>query len=202
MNNAIVRFNNSFQRINGLHSLYIHLLEEKGFNHIIIADILRSEIVYVISALDRLIHDLVLEGVIDIYLGNRNETPSYKNITINVVDHKNLNSAQFPVLELKGIIIERHKYFAFQEPEKISNALSLITLEQHKWQNISNRLGITESDCKTTLKNIVLRRNQIVHESDIDLLTGIEQNIFKEDVEDIVKFIYKIGNEIFNLVKQ
>jgi hypothetical protein len=149
MNNAINRFNNSFERITGLHSLYIHLLEEKGFNHIIIADLLRTEIVYVISALDRLIHDLVLEGVLDIYLGNRNETPSYRNITINFVDHKNLNSAQFPVMELKRIIIERHKYLAFQEPEKISNALSLITLEQHKWQIISSCLGMTEGDCKT-----------------------------------------------------
>lgn len=201
MNNAIDRFTNSFERIHGLHSLYIHLLEEKGFNHIIIADLLRSEIVYVISALDRLIHDLVLDGLIDIYLGNRNETPSYKNITFTVVDHKNLNSAQFPVMELKRIVIERHKYSAFQEPDKISNALSLITLEQHKWQNIANKLGISESDCKTTLKNIVLRRNQIVHESDVDLLTGIEQSIVKEDVEEIVNFIFKIGNEIFNLVK-
>jgi hypothetical protein len=59
---------------------------------------------------------------------------------------------------------------------------------------------LSDGYCKTTLKNIVLRRNQIVHESDIDLLTGIEQDIVKEDVADSVTFISKLGNEIFNLV--
>ncbi len=103
--------------------------------------------------------------------------------------------------ELAIIIISKHKYLAFQEPEKITNALSLIWDEQHKWQKISEPFPIPESDVKILLKNIVIRRNQIVHESDIDLFTGSLLPIIRSDVEENVDFVEKLGNQIYDLLK-
>lgn len=201
MINALNQFNSSFDRINHLHALYLHLLNDKGFASNLISDLLRSELVYTVSALDRLVHDLVLSGVMDIFQSLRTETPAFKNIGITVLNHSQLKLSANPVLEFRNIIIEKHKYLAFQEPDKISNALSLINLEQHKWQVISSKLGITENACKTTLKNIIIRRNQIVHESDIDLFTGDQQQILLQDIESIVVFVKNLGKEIFELVK-
>ncbi len=201
MINSITRFNNSIQRIKSIHSLYVHLLEEKGFEHQIISDILRSEMVYSVAALDRLVHDLVLAGIMEIYSGTRPSTPSYNNLALNLNQFNILKSAIVPEFEFKNMIIQKHKYLAFQEPDKISQALSIISLENHKWQKIAGELGITMSDLKIELKNIVLRRNQIVHESDIDLLTGNELDIVKSDVEETVLFIENLGLEIYNLVK-
>lgn len=201
MNKSLERFKQSIDKTRNLHNLYVHLKDEKGFEHILISDILRSEIVYAIAALDRLVHDLVLVGIIDIFSGTRLETPSYNNLNINLLQQKALKDSTIPEIELKQIIIDKHKYLAFQEPEKITNALSIINSEQHKWQVISDSISLPMNDVKVQLKNIIIRRNQIVHESDIDLLSGTELPILRSDVEEIIIFIEKIGTAIYNLVK-
>lgn len=198
MINSKRRFDESISRIRNSHSLYVHLVEDKGFDHSIVSEILRSEIVYIIAALDRLVHDLVLAGVLEIYNGLRPQTAAYGNITINFLQHQSLTTVAIPIVELRQIIISKHKYLAFQEPDKISNALSLIWNENHKWQRIATAMGIPMVDVNVKLKNIVIRRNQIVHESDLDLFTGVETPIVKSDVEDSVNFIEALGHEIYN----
>lgn len=198
MINSKSRFDESIVRIRNSHSLYVHLVEEKGFDHSVVSEILRSEIVYVIAALDRFIHDLVLDGILEIYNGTRPQTAAYGNINLNLLEHQSLFSSIIPEVELRQIIIKKHKYLAFQEPDKIANVLSIIWDENHKWQNIATSLGIPMNDVKIKLKNIVIRRNQIVHESDLDLFTGSETPIIRSDVEDSVNFIESLGIEIYN----
>ena len=118
-----------------------------------------------------------------------------------MVQQKALRDSAIPEIELKRIIIEKHKYLAFQEPDKIANALSIINLEPHKWQVISDSINLPMNDVKVQLKNIIIRRNQIVHESDIDLFSGSELPILRIDVEEIIIFIEKIGTAIYTLAK-
>ena len=44
------------------------------------------------------------------------------------------------------------------------------------------------------------RRNQIVHEADIDLQTNSRNPIDKTDVNEAVEFILKLGKSFFNAV--
>jgi hypothetical protein len=194
------RFDQSIIRIRNSHSLYIHLVENNGFEESIVSEMLRSEVVNSISALDRFVHDLVLEGILQIYLNLREQTSSYKNLNISIVQHKTLSTSILPEVDLRQIILQKHKYLAFQEPAKISTALSLIWNESHKWQKLSSILGLSENDAKVKLKNIVMRRNQIVHESDVDIFTGSEMPIVKTDVEDSVNFIENLGNAIYSSI--
>jgi len=90
----------------------------------------------------------------------------------------------------------KHKLLAFQEPDKIAEALSLIWEEEHKWQKIASSLNMSVND----LKSIVSRRNQIVHEADIDLQTNLRKDIDETDVKEAVEFILKLGESIFNAV--
>jgi len=53
---------------------------------------------------------------------------------------------------------------------------------------------------RTKLKSIVSRRNQIVHEADIDLRTNSRNPIDKTDVNEAVEFILKLGESFFNAV--
>jgi len=46
----------------------------------------------------------------------------------------------------------------------------------------------------------VSRRNQIVHEADIDLRTNLRKDIDETDVKEAVEFILKLGESIFNAV--
>lgn len=105
-----------------------------------------------------------------------------------------------PELVFSHHIAECHRHLSFQDPDKISSILPLIWSETHKWQAIARVMGLTESDVKTKLKNIVIRRNQIVHESDLDLSTGDIQSISQTDVQDIIQFLKALGDAIFSLV--
>src|SRR5690606_2896750 len=87
-------------------------------------------------------------------------------------------------------IIQKHSYLSFQEPTKISDALSLIWDHPQKWQFLAMATGITpENTLKTRLKTIVVRRNQIVHEADINPETGERNEINKADTDNVSDFI-------------
>ena len=187
------RFEENISRIHHINDIYIHLKNHLNFNESDISDICRSELVYLVSALDRLIHDLVRAGMIETYQGKRVPTNAYLkfSITLEQLDLIVNSSIVSPEIVFEQHIMSAHKHLAFQEPDKISSALSLIWSEEHKWQKIAQKLGMNEKDIKIKLKNIVIRRNQIVHEADMDLLTGNIQVIIDTDIEDSIDFISK-----------
>ena len=53
----------------------------------------------------------------------------------------------------------------------------------------------------TMLKNISIRRNQIVHEGDYSNALLQRQAITHTDTSDVVDFIFSLGTTIYNLVK-
>ena len=89
---------------------------------------------------------------------------------------------------------------SFQDPNKIADGLSLIWIEPHKWQVIANDMGVETSKARTTLKTISTRRNQIVHEADINMATGKKYSIEKDETVNVANFILSCGNSIYNSV--
>jgi hypothetical protein len=59
-----------------------------------------------------------------------------------------------------------------------------------------------EKDIKTYLKNIVMRRNQIVHESDYDISSNTKNTIDENETKNIVEFIQLVGKSIYECVQQ
>jgi hypothetical protein len=166
------------------------------------SDLLRWQWAQVISALDKLVHDLVRSGMLDIYQGRRAVTPKFNGfvVTLELVNEIRCNPSQ----ELQ--IIDRHiiltnGYKAFQDPDKIADALSYIWNENYKWDKIAAEINDTPHNVKTFLKNIVIRRNQIVHEGDYDGYSMQRQTIAETDVLDVVNFVTNLGKAIFDLVK-
>jgi len=164
------------------------------------SDLLRWQWVLAVSALDKYVHDIVLKGMLDEFLGKRPLTKSYKNFTLDMNAYITIVSAKDPGVEFEKEIVHKHGYLAFQYPDKISNALSYIWEEQHKWRVISSNMGtpISEDNLKIKLTNIIVRRNQIVHEG--DCLTAqiplSQQVITKEDTENVVSFITELVEAI------
>lgn len=199
---AKIIFDAGISRIRNIDSIFIHLTTNLGFNEDDVSDILRSEIVYAMSSLDRLIHDLVKKGMVDTFNGLRIPTSAYKNFSITIQQYDEFNSATVPPAGhlFEHAISQKHKYLSFQEPNKISEALSLIWDETHKWQRIATTIGTSQSNLKTELKNIVIRRNQIVHESDFDLSTSTLQTISHSDTIRIIDFVEELGHTIISLV--
>ncbi|WP_168124036.1 HEPN domain-containing protein [Paenibacillus sp. HB172176] len=166
------------------------------------SDLLRWQWAQSVSALDKLIHDLVRVGMVESFLGTRAPTPKFLSFgfTLDIHFQLNQNTASATLL-FEQMITQKHGYLSFQEPDKIADALSNIWSEQHKWQKISIQLGFDENYTKTMLKNITIRRNQIVHEGDYSNILLQRQPILEEDVDTVIDFIKKLGEAIYNLVK-
>lgn len=202
MLNALAQFNNSIVLIKDNDALYEYLKEAQKLPNDL-SDILRAELVYAVSALDKLIHEIVRIGMVQIFLGKRPKTAKFENFSISLKTYTAMQniSIEPPEYFFEQEIVIKHKYLSFQEPEKIADALSLIWDEKQKWQKISLSLNIPDDEVKKRLKIIVNRRNQIVHEADIDIQTNIRSGIDRIDVINDVDFIDELGNSIFNHIQ-
>jgi len=202
MQRAFDQFKDNMKYVKELDALFVHL---KGTLHLPndLTDILRAEWVYSVSAMDKLVHELVRIGMIEAFQGRRNQTNKFKSfgITTDTLMSGLFATVPPPEYWFEQAIIERHKILAFQMPDKIADALSLIWDEPHKWQKLSAVTGIPKDDLITQLKTIILRRNQIVHEADLDLYTGARNSIDKVDIDSVILFIETLSEAIFNAVK-
>lgn len=166
------------------------------------SDLLRWEWIQCISAFDKFIHDIVRVGMVEIFQGIRVVTPKYNNFQLDIqtyLDMKNSPLTAVTIFEQK--ITLKHSFLAFQEPNKVADALSNIWIDNDKWATISNMIGMDRNDCVTFLKNIVIRRNQIVHEGDYTDLLSKRQEIYEQDVVEVKQFVLKVGEAIYNCVK-
>jgi hypothetical protein len=165
------------------------------------SDILRWQWAQSVSALDKLIHDLVRVGMLEIFQGNRAITAKFLEFQIPFQVHSQMcenPTIAYSILERE--IVRKHSFLAFQEPNKISDALAYIWDEPHKWTVLAQALNISEPKIKTQLKNISIRRNQIVHEGDYSSNLLQRQTIDENDVAKVLNFILDLGEAIYNLV--
>jgi hypothetical protein len=166
-------------------------------------DLLRSQVVYSVSALDKLVHDLVRIGMVEIYIGRRNPTAKYKAEQISLEFHGLLVGAIVPPKEVvfEQEVVRKLGYVAYQDPDKISDGLALIWDEPQKWDKIATKMGTTASAAKTRLRLIVARRNAIVHEADMSPLTTVKTPMTDQECSDITAFMHSCGHAITDLVR-
>ncbi len=165
-------------------------------------DLLRAHFVHAVSAFDKLLHDIIKIGMLEIFQEKRPATPKYLTEGISLEIHNKIQKATIPPKEFyfEAEITRKLSYMSFQEPNKVVDGLSLIWTEPHKWQNIANDMGLDISTAKKTLKTIATRRNQIVHEADINIATGKKYSIEKNETEDVANFILNCGKSIYKNV--
>ena len=171
------------------------------------SDLLRWQWVQAVSALDKLVHDLVRIGLVEIYSGQRRITPKAETFPITLNTHIILSKNIAPIISNRSLLLfnntiaDRHSFLSFQTAETISDALSYIWNVNDKWSKISHYIGMDKKDVVTMLRNIVIRRNQIVHEGDYPSMQLSRNEITKMDADYVIIFIQKIGEAIYNLVK-
>ncbi|MEP3068651.1 MAG: HEPN domain-containing protein [Parvibaculum sp.] len=202
MNKITDIFSENIEKTIESFTLYDYL-KKQIITPINLDDLLRSQIVYAVSAFDKLMHDLIKTGMIQIYMNKRQATPKYLSEPIALETHKKLNDASIPPRE---IIFEREiskklKHLSFQEPGRVADGLSLIWNENQKWQKIAAELNTNHDTARTTLKLIVDRRNSIVHESDMDPITQKKLPISRNDSIDAINYINHCGLAIARLVE-
>ena len=166
MHNSIHQFRENIKRARYLGGLN-QALESLTTPLVDSSDILRSQIVLSVSALDHYIHEVVVEGMLEVYLGIRPTTPAYLKyqVSANTLMLANTSTNIGAIFEEE--IRQKHSFLSFQQPDKIADAIRLFS-DCRLWEEVSSVMGIAVTDIKTQIKLIVDRRNKIAHEADID----------------------------------
>jgi len=221
MNTVYNNFIENIKSIRALGDIYDQNILQYPILEEALSDILRFQLLYSVSALDRFIHEIVKKKMVENFVNNNQLTPKVENFnlplkTVNKILAISKNNSM-PITQEDTIeywiekeVSDRHKFLAFQEPDKISDALSNIWNEKNKWDeiasNMSTRLNGNNNsqkadDLKQRIKVIVERRNQIVHEADIDLISQRKKAINKLNVAETIDIIEDLAISIYKCIK-
>ena len=108
-----------------------------------------------------------------------------------------LNNASW----LEDEVRERLSYQSFQQPEKIADAIRLIS-DKKLWEEVAQKFGRSAKDVKQQLSAIVDRRNKIAHEADIDPTYNIGSRWYIDEilVSDAVNFVEQVIETIHQIL--
>ena len=199
MNDSLDTFRANLDRVRSIHAVYLH------FSGLVtpavdLSDLLRAEMVLIVSALDQFVHELARRGMMEIWRGERKCTPSYHRFSISLEVATQLADGRAVGHRLEADIRNRHSFLAFQQPDKIAEAVRLFSPVE-LWNEIGRLLHEEPRSLKSQLKLIVERRNKIAHEADIDpSYPGQRWPIRPKDTEDALGFVESIGGAIFEVV--
>lgn len=175
-------------------------LSEQVTSVIDLSDLLRFEISQSVGAIDCLIHDAVLIGMLEVIQGVRSPTDQFLkfNLSMNTM-MKFKEGDDISLIERE--IRERHGHLSFQMPDKIAEAFRLIS-SVDLWTELESRLKRPKKQLKQELSLIVDRRNKIVHEGDLSpVFPRKPWPISANDASNSRKFINKLGHEIISIAE-
>lgn len=144
-----------------------------------LSDLYRAAFVQGVSAFDTFIHAEVRVRMLAIFGGfGSRPTPAFERFKVSLSSVSvALLAAGDPIAGLNWFeseIREQHSFLSFQHPDKVAEAIRLVS-DVKLWQELAHHLGQgTENGetgdkiLKRRLALIVDRRNTIVHESDVD----------------------------------
>lgn len=201
MLNILQQFRENIERVRALGGLY-DVLNQQITSALDLTDLLRSQIVMVVSALDHYVHEITRVGMLEVYGGKRLQTPAFLRFQITMeATLLGIISGQGNDGWLDEEIRRKHGYLAFQHPDRIADAIRLF-FSGTLWISVASELNLEVEDVKTELQLIVNRRNQIAHEADLDSRTPGENRftISPSDTERIINFIQDIGEAIYVVV--
>ncbi|MBT7071360.1 MAG: hypothetical protein HN975_10790 [Anaerolineae bacterium] len=177
-------------RIDGRDRLSLLILREelgidrKLFSHDYVSELLRSSIVCVISALDRYMHDVVVDQCWTLLTKREANIPKeLKKIRLPVLATKKaLDKLKREPSSRPGTIIKQeiqkalHFNFTFQKKSDIEMGARLLGIQDF-WRKVTSEMpdNPTCEEVQEKLAEITRRRNQIVHESDLIRKTSAKE---------------------------
>ena len=121
---AIDQFRANLARVRNLGNIY-NTLNPQTTAVIDFSDILRSELVMVVSVLDYYIHEIVRLGMLEVYRGTRPETPAFLRFQISLESVRQAVSDPTSDDWLENEIRERHSWRSFQQADHIAEGIRL-----------------------------------------------------------------------------
>lgn len=184
-------------------------ISREHFSHDYASELLRSSLVCSISALDRYMHDVVVDKSWALLSQAEKDIP------------KELKKVRLPLLATKkaleklknnpkarpGTLIKQeiqkvvHIDFTFQKKSDIEKGAKLLGITDF-WRKVAEQMPEDPSpgDVQDELTKIAKRRNQIVHESDLFLKTSAreisQREITRSDAQNAVDWVSSFVNAL------
>ncbi|MCM1144795.1 MAG: HEPN domain-containing protein [Blautia sp.] len=201
LSDIVNRFTNNLSSIKAQFELAEQLKAESNIQY---KDILRSQIVFLDSALDFFIHEVTKYGMVQIFQGTWEKTERYNNFTIRLGEISDVLRNPEQENWFLDIVNDSYAEDTFMSADAVIGQLNLIGV---KWQSVADRAFYeqgsttsTKDKFKYTLNTLFRRRNQIAHQADCLHETGVKIDIEREDVEkyidDVEKIVIAISEEI------
>ncbi|MBQ5445229.1 MAG: hypothetical protein IIT48_00985 [Lachnospiraceae bacterium] len=195
------RFTNNLLSIKSQFELAEQLKAEGNMQY---KDILRSQVVFLDSALDFFMHEVTKYGMVQIFQGVWEKTERYNNFTIRLGEISDVLRNPEQENWFLDIVNDSYAEDTFMSAEAVIGQLNLIGV---KWKSVANRAFFeqgsttpTNKKFKCKLNSLFRRRNQIAHQADCSHETAVKIDIKREDVEnyiaDIEKIVIAISEEI------
>ena len=186
------------QALGGLHAVF----NQQTTGVVDLTDLLRAQIVMIVSALDHYIHEITRVGMLEVYDGVRPQTNAFLRfqVTMNATMTGISKPSENDWFDRE--IRDKHGHQAFQHPDNIAKAVRLFS-SCELWRSVASELNLIDQDIKNRLRAIVNRRNQIVHEADLDPSypgTGNRWSISPSDVTSASDFIQDVCEAIHTVV--
>jgi hypothetical protein len=203
MQRAIEKFRQNIVSVRELDSIFELITKNYPLLVEQAQEILRAEVVLSVSALDCFIHDLIKQGMIETYQGNRAASNLFSTYQIplkylQLIENSESQDAKLAYLE--NSIKEYNSKDSYQSPKSIEYALQLINITSI-WKNLAVLMGMRAEDIKGELSLIIDRRNKISHEADYNPLTGSKYPIDRQNINDVIQFIEKICESIYTIAQ-
>lgn len=165
-----------------------------------LSDLLRAALVQIVSALDRYVHERVIEGMVDVFRGRRPVLPEFDAFPLPISIAMAGSRAPLTDAQLRDAIRRILSVRTCQRPDKISEALGLIS-SARIWRRIAHGMRVPSRVVQTRLNLIIDRRNQIAHEADLDPSNpGVRWPIAITDVQRSVDFVERMVEAIDRMI--
>jgi hypothetical protein len=203
MQRAIEKFRQNIKSVRELDGIFGLIADNYPLLEVQAQEILRAEIVLSVSALDCFIHDLIKQGMVETYQGNRlasNQLSTYQIPFKFLKLIENSEELDDKLAYLENAIKENNSKDSYQSPKSIEYALQLINISS-VWKNLANLMNLKAEDIKDELSLIIDRRNKIAHEADYNILTGSKYPIDRQNINDVIQFIESLCESIYKIAK-
>ena len=193
MRNPKNTWNLNLQNVKKMHWLHEQL--SKVVPAMDLSDILRAEYVLIVSAFDCYVHDVVLQGMANMFSGSKPDSRTYNEFCLPMSAVKQLLVSTDSAIRESIFNVSVKKLLAkdsYQSPKSVEYAMNLINLK-NVWHKVGLKLSMPSKDVVLKLGLIIQRRNKIAHEADIhDLVSMDKTPIDRSDVDDTFAFLDQI----------
>ena len=162
-------------------------------------DIWRTQIVFLESAFDFYMHEIVKLGVVSIFdgsWGENSKTDKYKKLKVNMVFVEKAVADTEDISWIKEWVTDIYSSITLMSFEKFKDVCNLLDLNIN---NIKTDSALSE-ELESFMSKLYSRRNSIAHQSDRKIENAEIQSISEEEVKSCIegmnKIVKAIGKEI------